>query len=194
MVDQEFFTVHHALTVNVEPLGANESFPSEQAFEAEIPEAFAISSEFSTMEQLNDLARQELQQADVKHLIQLLDSQNRKLNLLLNLTLSQFNDPLYRYQTTSFGASQFSYIEDCSGKEHCTVSVDTKLRVKLFLNMLPSAIYCYAHVTECHQEENHVVVTAKYDLLRDSDQDLLIKAALCEQQRYLRQRSLNKDK
>ncbi|CSB90233.1 Uncharacterised protein [Vibrio cholerae] len=37
-------------------------------------------------------------------------------------------------------------------------------------------------------------MTLKYDLLRDVDQDLLIKAALYQQQRLLRQRSLDREK
>lgn len=37
MNDQEFFTVHHALTINVEPLAEHFTLPSHEIFEAEIP-------------------------------------------------------------------------------------------------------------------------------------------------------------
>ncbi len=68
------------------------------------------------------------------------------------------------------------------------------MRVKLFLEYPAAAIYCYASVMQCQQEPEHTLVTLKYDLLRDVDQDLLIKAALYQQQRLLRQRSLDREK
>lgn len=86
-----------------------------------------------------------------------------------------------------FGASQFTYISEKP------VADDTKLRVKLFLDHPPSAIYCYAETESCQQEDAHYLVKARYVRLRDSDQDLLIKAALYQQQKLLRQRSVERD-
>ncbi|MDW6003683.1 PilZ domain-containing protein [Vibrio mangrovi] len=187
MVEQEFFTVLHALTINIEPLETGATLPSEEVFESEIPVPFIVACEFSHLDQLSDIARQELKNNDFKNLIQLLDSQNNKLNLLLNFMLSQQDNPSQRYQTESFGASQFTY-----SASH-PVEPGTLLRVKLFLNHPPAAIYCYAHVEACQAEEEQYIITVKYDLLRESDQDLLIKAALYQQQKLLRRRSLERN-
>ena len=65
--------------------------------------------------------------------------------------------------------------------------------MKLFLDHPAAAIYCYAQVVECESAEQGYVVTLKYKLLREADQDLLIKAALYQQQKLLRQRSLERD-
>ncbi len=46
MNDQEFFTVHHALTINVEPLAEHFTLPSHEIFEAEIPAPFVVAREF----------------------------------------------------------------------------------------------------------------------------------------------------
>ncbi|SJN58623.1 hypothetical protein VR7878_02950 [Vibrio ruber DSM 16370] len=188
MVEQEFFTVQHALTINIEPLERGASFPSEEVFESEIPVPFIVACEFSHLDQLGDVARQELKNNDFKNLIQLLDSQNTKLNMLLNFMLSQQDDPKQRHQTESFGASQFTYVS------HHPLEAGTLLRVKLFLDNPPAAIYCYAHVVSCQTEDEHSLITVKYDLLRESDQDLLIKAALHQQQKLLRRRSLERNK
>ncbi|MEI8633891.1 PilZ domain-containing protein [Vibrio sp. PP-XX7] len=188
MIEQDFFTVLHSLAVNIEPLSADFSFPDEASFEAEIPISFVVASEFSQLDQLGDLARQELKNNDFRSLIQLFDSQNRKLNLLLNFMLSQQDDPLLRHQTKSFGASQFIYVDSSP------LTIDTPLRVKLFLDHPPAAIYCYAHVESCQPQEDHYLISVRYDLLRDFDQDLLIKAALHQQQKILRQRSVERDK
>lgn len=188
MPEQEYFTVHHKMTVNVEPLESSAVLPSFDRFENEIPAPFLVASEFSHLDLLNDSARSELKNNDFKHVIELLDTQNAKLNLLLTFMLSQQDNEAYRHQTLSFGASLFSYLADEA------LDVGTKVRIKLFLDHPAAAIYSYGHVIESeHHEEQHKI-TIKYDLLRDLDEDLLIKAALYQQQKMLRQRSLNRDK
>ncbi|MGY3570140.1 PilZ domain-containing protein [Vibrio paucivorans] len=187
MSDQEFFTVHHQMNANVEPLGDGFSLPSKEQFEAEIPAPFIVASEFSQLDLINDQARAELKNSDFKHVIQLLDTQNSKLNLLLSFMLSQQDDERFRCKTKSFGASQFTFASEQA------VSKSTHVRAKLFLEYPPAAIYCYGEVTDCQQEDSDHLVHVKYTLLRDSDQDLLIKAALHQQQKLLRQRSLNRD-
>ena len=188
MSDQEYFTVHHRLTINVEPLTDDFEFPSYESFVSEIPAPFIVASEFSQLDQLSDAAKLELKNNDFKHVVQLLDTQNSKLNLLLTFMLSQQDDPQYRQVTKSFGASQLSYY----AKQ--VISTGTKLRIKLFLEHPAAAIYCYATVDSIEEQNGDNIVTVKYDLLRDTDQDLLIKAALHQQQKILRQRSLDRDK
>ncbi|EEX33682.1 MULTISPECIES: hypothetical protein [Vibrio] len=188
MSDQEYFTVHHKMTVNVEPLTQDQAFPSFDQFEGEIPAPFLVASEFSHLDLLNDNARTELKNNDFRHVIELLDTQNAKLNLLLTFMLSQQDDEQYRHLTQSFGASKFSYTADSA------LAVDTKTRVKMFMEHPSAAIYCYGHVESCEQQDAQYIITVKYDLLRDQDEDLLIKAALYQQQKLLRQRSLNRDK
>lgn len=188
MSDQEFFTVNHTMTVNIEPLSSEETFPNLENFEGEIPAPFLVASEFSHLDMLNDSARAELKNNDFKHVIQLLDTQNSKLNLLLTFMLSQQDDPSFRHQTRSFGASQFSYLSQTD------IELGTKVRVRMFLDHPAAAIYCYGHIEKIEADGEHHLVTVKYDLLRDLDQDLLIKAALFQQQKLLRQRSLNRDK
>ncbi len=188
MTEQEYFTVHHALTVNVEPLTGDYAFPSYEQFVNEIPAPFIVASEFSQLDQLNDAAKLELKNSDFKHVVQLLDTQNAKLNLLLTFMLSQQDESQYRHMTTAFGASQLTY------QTHDMLAVGTKLRIKLFLEHPAAAIYCYATVHNVEEKESGNIVTIKYDLLRETDQDLLIKAALYQQQKLLRQRSLDREK
>jgi hypothetical protein len=188
MSDQEYFTVHHTMTVNVEPLAADVAFPSYEKFETEIPAPFLVASEFSGLDLLNDSARNELGNSDFKHVIQLLDTQNAKLNLLLTFMLSQQDDEQYRHQTTAFGASQFSYLAER------TLEIGQQVRIKIFLDHPAAAIYSYGRVTQIEDNDDSYLVTVKYELLRDVDQDLLIKAALFQQQKLLRQRTLNREK
>lgn len=188
MSEQEYFTVHHKMSVNVEPLPDTEVLPSYEQFEREIPAPFLVASEFSHLDILNDHARAEMKSIDFKYVIDLLDAQNSKLNLLLTFMLSQQDNEQYRYQTLSFGASKFCYSADSA------LSVGTKVRVKMFIEHPATAIYCYGHVESNDKDGDDFLITIKYDLLRDQDEDLLIKAALYQQQKLLRQRSRDRDK
>ncbi|MGX9415769.1 PilZ domain-containing protein [Vibrio sp. WJH972] len=187
MIEQEYFTVHHAIAVNVEPMASDFSLPDAILFEAEIPAPFIVANEFSQLDHLNESAKTELRNSDFRHVIQLLDTQNSKLNLLLTYMLAQQDDQQYRTKTRSFGASQFSYYSRNPLDAH------TILRAKMFLENPAAAIYCYGEVTECETTDQGYVITVKYVLIRDLDQDLIIKAALFQQQKLLRQRSLERD-
>ncbi len=188
MTEQEYFTVHHNLTINVEVLGTDFALPNEEAFASEIPAPFIVASEFSKLDTLADNARLELKNKELKHVIELLDTQNTKLNLLLSFMLSQQDNAETRFHTTQFGASQLSY------QAVTALKVNQLVRVKLFLDHPAAAIYCYAQVVECVSAQSGFYITLKYKILRDTDQDLLIKAALYQQQKLLRQRSLERDK
>ncbi|WP_428773684.1 PilZ domain-containing protein [Vibrio sp.] len=188
MSEQEYFTVHHRMTINVEPVGDNFSLPDQDEFESEIPAPFVVASEFSQLDHLNDNARMELKSGDFKHVITLLDNQNAKLNLLLTFMLAQQDQEQWRHHTVTFGASQFTYLDSQAATPGMLG------RVKLFLEHPPAAIYCYARVTECIAEQDNYRITMQYERLRDADQDLLIKAALYQQQKLLRQRSMNRNK
>lgn len=187
MDQQEFFTVHHKLTVNVEPLDTGFCLPNQTIFTSEIPAPFIVASEFSQVDSLAESAIIELKNSDFKHLIQLIDHQNSKLNLLLTFMLSQQDDEAFRSITTRFGASQFTYVSKTE------LELGRLARVKLFLDHPAAAIYCYAKVVDCQQSELGYEITLTYSLLREIDQDLLIKAALYQQQKLLRQRSKERE-
>jgi hypothetical protein len=187
MTDQEYFTVHHALTVNVEPMAEEFQLPLETQFEAEIPAPFVVANEFSQLDQLHESARHDLKNGDFRHVVQLLDAQNSKLNLLLTYMLSQQDDLAFRHQTQTFGASQFSYIASSP------LAKQTIVRAKLFLEYPAAAIYCYGSITASEALEDEYLISVKYVLIRDIDQDLIIKAALHQQQKLLRQRSLDRN-
>ncbi|MDF2153625.1 PilZ domain-containing protein [Vibrio sp. CAU 1672] len=187
MTEQEYFTVHHSLTINVEALENDFALPDKSTFTAEIPAPFIVASEFSHLDLLAEQARTELKNKELKSVISLLDTQNAKLNLLLSFMLSQQDDTSLRFNTTQFGASQLSYHAPHSLGEQQLV------RLKIFLDQPAAAIYCYAQVSGCVASEHGYDITLHYKMIRDSDQDLLIKAALYQQQKLLRQRSLERD-
>ncbi|MCL9782303.1 PilZ domain-containing protein [Vibrio sp. S4M6] len=187
MAGQEYFSVNHSMVVNIEPLSSDYTLPTTSDFESEIPHSFIIASQFSQLDQLNDKAMLELKHGDLSHVIELLDHQNSKLNLILTYMLSQQDEQQYRQRTISFGASQFLY------QSPSALTLGAHARVKLFLEHPAAAIYCYTKVVECAENDEGYAVSMEYVLLREQDRDLLIKAALHQQQKLLRERTLNRE-
>ncbi len=187
MLNNDFFTVNAALAANIEPLSPDVSVPDRAQFCAEIPAPFMAASEFSQLEQLNEAAKHELAKYDLQQVIRLLETQNAKFNLLLNFMLSQQDAIEHRHTTVSFGAGQLSYLS------HEPLQLGQLARVKLFLNQPAAGIYCYGQVEQVDAQGDQYLITIKFVRILEDHQDLLIKAALYQQQKLLRQRSLDRD-
>ncbi|MGF1682334.1 PilZ domain-containing protein [Photobacterium minamisatsumaniensis] len=183
MNQDEYFSVNAGLTINVEPLSDGDVVPDEHTFSLEIPPLFRVASECNGLDDNLDRALNTLNNSDQQALTTYLTAQNNKINLLLSYVLSQQNDPALRYITTSFGASRLSY-------SNATALVEgSAVRVKLFLDNPAAAIYAYADVVECGEQNEQFEITLKYTRLQEDDRDLLIRAALHFQQKILRQRA-----
>ncbi|OZS44631.1 PilZ domain-containing protein [Photobacterium sanguinicancri] len=196
MIQDEYFSVHAGLTINVEPLDENTACPDEEAFRLEIPPLFRVASECSELEESTERLLSNFGSDDSKALIGYLGAQNTKINLLLSYVLSQQDDPAIRFTTRTFGASRLSFLSPTPLATGCTV------RMKLFLTDPPAAIYCYADVIDCQPysnqtgdakgnsgDKNNYEVHLCYSQLLENDRDLLIRAALHVQQKLLRERA-----
>ncbi|PSW21141.1 PilZ domain-containing protein [Photobacterium sanctipauli] len=183
MQQDEYFSVNAGLTINVEPLPADEMTPDEQSFSLEIPPLFRVASECNQLDDNLERSLSTLGQTEQQALTAYLTAQNNKINLLLTFVLSQQNDPAYRFTTESFGASRLSY------RSPVALSQGSAVRVKLFLDNPAAAVYAYAEVAECTEQDDQFEITLKYTRLQEDDRDLLIRAALHFQQKILRQRA-----
>ncbi len=183
MSHDEYFSVHYDLTINVEPLAIDTVLPNIETFEREIPAPFRVAQECSSLDDVSESELSFLKLDDGKRLASYLHNQNQKLNLLLSYLLIQQDNEEYRHKTSSFGASKFTF------ESKTALNLSQKAKVKLFLENPPSAIYCYATVTQCTETETGYSIEMAYELLRDIDQDLLIKAALFQQQKVLKLRA-----
>ncbi|MBV1842951.1 MULTISPECIES: PilZ domain-containing protein [Photobacterium] len=183
MNQDEYFSVHAGLTINVEPLSPNEAVPDETHFPQEIPPLFRVASECSGLDDNLDRTLSQFNKEQYQALTQYLAAQNSKINLLLSYVLSQQNDPAFRYTTTTFGASRLSY----SSAQPLTPG--QAVRLKLFLEQPAAAVYAYAEVCECQALDQQYDISLRYTRLQEEDRDLLIRAALYFQQKILRQRA-----
>ncbi|AMG31712.1 PilZ domain-containing protein [Grimontia hollisae] len=187
MSQDEYFSVHAHLKINVDVLPDDEHIPSEAEFGREIPLAFRIASECGDLDSSVEKEIQALQHDEGHALTKFLHAQNQKINLLLGFMLSQQDDPNLRYQTETFGASSLTFIARKAFKK------GQHVRLKLFLENPPSAIYCYGSVYGCKEKNGKFAVGVKYIRLQEEDRDVLIRAALHQQQKLLRQRALERN-
>ncbi|MGF1723251.1 PilZ domain-containing protein [Photobacterium nomapromontoriensis] len=183
MNQDEYFSVHAGLTINVEPLQPSEPVPNMMAFQQEIPPLFRIASECSGLDEGLERSLSQFNKDEHKGLMQYLTAQNSKINLLLSYVLSQQDDASLRFITHSFGASRLSYLAAQP------LANGTRVRLKLFIDNPAAAVYAYAEVSSCIEQDEKFEITLKYIRLLDDDQDLLIRAALYFQQKILRQRA-----
>ncbi|QUJ66279.1 PilZ domain-containing protein [Photobacterium sp. GJ3] len=187
MNQDEYFSVHAGLTINVEPLPEHFALPDDQAFLQEIPPLFRVASECSELEHNADKVLQQESKSMNRTLLDYLAAQNNKINLLLAFVLRQQDDPAYRQLTETFGASQLTYVSQQP------LATGSQVRLKLFLENPPAAVYCYADVQDCQPVDGDAFqITLHYTRLQEEDRDLLIRAALHIQQKMLRQRALQR--
>ena len=183
MNQDEYFSVHAGLTINVAPLAPHETVPELQDFPSEIPPLFRVARECSSLDDELERALTHFSKPETAGLTQYLTAQNSKINLLLSFVLAQQDDPALRFTTHTFGASRLTYASPVA------LPIGTAVRVKIFLDNPAAAVYAYAEVADCQAENDQFTVHLRYTRLTEDDQDLLIRAALFFQQKMLRQRA-----
>ena len=181
-MSEQYFSVQHCLSVSVIPMEQDFQLPDDATFEAEIPEPFKISN---TLEQLDLSNARSLRQIsdDIGYLVEVINQQSRKINLLMAHILMQEDNPEYRHLTLSFGGSQITF------RSSLPLTTGQRLRLKLFLREEACAVYCYARISHIETDQDRALVTATYELIRNDDRELLIRACSHEQSRQLKERA-----
>ena len=182
IVSEQFFSVVHSLPINVEPLPEGFELPSLAEMEQELPEPFRIAGaithiDLSAARQLRNMGE------EFGLLVDVINQQSSKINMLLGYLLSQLDDPATRRHTLSIGGSQLSFIA------HTGLHLYQLLRLKLFLQDEASAIYCYGQITALEPVPDGQRVEVSYVRIRPADQELLVRASLHIQSRQLKQRA-----
>ena len=173
IVSEQFFSVVHSLPINVEPLPEGFELPSLAEMEQELPESFRIAGaithiDLSAARQLRNMGE------EFGLLVDVINQQSGKINMLLSYLLSQQDDPATR---------QLSFIA------HAGLQLHQLLRLKLFLQDEASAIYCYGQITALEHVPDGQRVEVSYVRIRPADQELLVRASLHIQSRQLKQRA-----
>jgi len=183
-VTQDYFSILHDLSVNIEPVSSNQLPASLDALNTEMPIPFKMANEVanidaSALRSIRNLGDQADSLADF------LQMQNEKINLIMGYVLMQQDDIAYRFHTETFSAGGMSVISDRIFK------LDQPVRIKLFLPSESSAIYCYGIVSACMDtnQDQQFSYTFSFSHIREIDREILIRSTLHIQQQQLKLRA-----
>ncbi|MCO4320402.1 PilZ domain-containing protein [Aliidiomarina quisquiliarum] len=189
---QEYYSIADVVPINVQPLALQQALPDWDTFNQEIPDVFRLASELHSAETSSMAALRHMGEA-AELIAQVIQQQNRKLNLLLGYVLRNEDHPEQRQQTIELGGGGVRYLNHNS-----ELVVGQQVQLKLFLTSAQhsqaAAIYAYAEVAALEATEKGQLVTLAFSRILDSDREIIVRASLHAQTRLLKKRAQERDK
>jgi len=180
----EFFLIKHKLNVNVLPV-EKDSVPHLASLDDNMPYAFKIAGELASVEAQALRPLRNLS-SHATELAQFLNAQARKIDLMMSYILHQQDDESLRFESLRFGGGG---IEVTSSQP---MAIGESVELRIFLTEEASAVFCYAEVISCiadNTEQSQYKLAFIYSRIRETDQELLVRASLHLQAQQLRKRS-----
>jgi hypothetical protein len=177
-----FYLIGHAIKVNLEAATAEDAQLSMEQFEQSMPYAFRISSQMSEIES-QALRPFRSMGEKFEDLVEYLQLQAKKMDLMMSYILQQQDDEAQRYTAIKFGGGGVVV------QQKQAVEVGSFARVKIFLESESAAIYCIAQAVACEASSDSdelFDVSYAYTRIREEDQELLVRASLHLQTAQLR--------
>lgn len=183
----EYFTMKYELNVNLTPVNDSFELPEPDNLEEHMPYIFRIASELSAID-INQFRSLKLANETARELVDYLQQQSKKIDLMMSYVLHQQDHSDYQFKTKELGGGGFVVSMENE------VEIGTIYETKLFLDTEASAIFCYAEVITCQLVEDKYHISLIYSSIREQDLELVVRASLHLQTRQLKKRSQNKQK
>lgn len=187
----EYFSVEQQVDVNILPFELGQALPSYQEFMAAMPYAFRLASEVSTLEVSSIRPLRNLG-AIGDDLVEFLNAQSRKIDLIMSYILSIEDDQHQRLQTQSFGGGGLTIV---SSEQ---LAIGQIAQLKLFLTEEASAIFCYGEVIDIKkitgEAQDKYLISLYYAHIREEDRELIVRASLHQQSKQLKRKAETKRK
>lgn len=176
---EEFFTIEHSFSVNAELVHASQ-LGDYQYFVDSMPAPFKMASDMVVLDQATLRPLQALSGV-AGQLVEYLNHQSQKIDLLMSYILSQQDEQDSRVKGTSFGGGgiQFTHDEQYETNQY--------LELKIFIQSDNCAIYCIGEVIEVNQADSKYHHKIVFHHIRDEDRELLVRASLHKQSEQLQQ-------
>jgi len=186
----EFYLISHPINANVLDADSHQqqalSAQSMQEFEANMPYAFRIAGEMAEIQSQSLKPLRGLGEK-LSDLVDYLQFQSKKIDLMMSYILQQQDDLNKRVRAIKFGGGGV-VIET----KHNIAIGETRV-IKLFLETESAAVYCYAEAIESVPYEDFNHVSFLFTHIRDTDQELLVRASLHLQTAALRKQQKQAD-
>ena len=173
----EFFAVEHDFSINIRPINPHHGISYEQ-FIANMPTPFKMASDMSTIDQ-SALRSIKALSGVASQLVDFLNYQSTKIDLLIGYILSQQDDESCRYQGIEFGGGGLLFI----AKQPFELA--QLLEMKIFLLTENSGVYCYGEVIEVEQQADDYYHKVIFHFIREDDREVLVRTSLHQQSKQL---------
>jgi len=175
----EFFSITHEFNINILALDASKVSSFEQ-FLLDMPTPFKMASDITTIDQAALRPLQGLSGV-ASQLVDFLNHQSEKINLLMGYILSQQDDKQHRYQGIKFGGGGLLFTAASP------FNIGQLIEMKIFLVTDNCAIYCYSEVIEVIEKDNSFQHKVIFHFIREEDREVLVRTSLHQQSKQLQQ-------
>lgn len=173
----EFFSIEHDFSMNIVPIDAQKVTTYDQFIE-EMPTPFKMATDMASIDQAALRPLQSLSGVAAQ-LVDFLNHQSAKIDLLIGYILSQEDDEENRYQGVKFGGGGLLF------KASQAFEAAQLLEIKIFLSGENYAVYCFGEVIEIEQSEEHYLHKVIFHFIREEDREVLVRTSLHEQSKQL---------
>jgi len=173
----EFFSIEHDFSINILPLEITKQTSFEQ-FLARMPTPFKMASDIKSIDQ-SALRPLQALSGVTSQLVEFLNHQSAKIDLLIGYILSQQDDEEHRYQGIKFGGGGLLFTADKAFK------IAQLLEMKIFLINQNCAVYCYGEVIEIQQDQTSYLHKVIFHFIREDDREILVRNSLHQQSKQL---------
>jgi len=173
----EFFTIEHQFSINVDRLDSSQ-IGDYQDFVDRIPAPFKM---ISNMASLDQAALRPLQALSgvAGQLVEYLNQQAQKIDLLMGYILSQQDDEALRFQGTSFGGGGITFTSKNS------FTLNEIIELKIFIQTDNCSIYSFGEIIEIEEKDDMFEHKVIFHSIRDDDREILVRASLHKQSKQL---------
>jgi len=173
----EFFSIEHNFNINILPLELTKA-TSFEAFLADMPTPFKMASDIKSIDQSALRPLQALSGVTAQ-LVEFLNHQSAKIDLLIGYILSQQDEEEHRYQGIKFGGGGLLFTANKA------FELAQLLEMKVFLLNQNCAIYCYGEVIEVQQVQESYLHKVIFHFIREDDREILVRNSLHQQSKQL---------
>ncbi|MBA6389304.1 PilZ domain-containing protein [Colwellia sp. BRX10-3] len=175
----EFFSIGYDFNINANVIELAK-LPNYQQFIENMPAPFKIASEVSTLDQ-KALRPLQAVAGVASQLMEYLNHQAKKMDLLVGYILSQQNDASTRFQAVKFGGGGIIF----KSKDTTTFSKGNFIELKLFFAEENTAIFCIGEIVDSELVDDHSQLKVIFHHIREEDQETLVRNSLHQQSKQL---------
>lgn len=174
----EFFTIEYDFSVNVTLLDKEKNYDY-QSFINHMPTPFKMASDMATLDQAALRPLQALSGV-AGQLVEYLNHQAQKIDLLMGYILSQQVEEAHQYQGLTFGGGGITFSSETA------FQLKDYLELKIFIQDDNCAVYCFGEIIEIELNQSIPVYKVIFHFIRDEDRELLVRASLHKQSEQLK--------